>query len=687
MKDLSTTEIKPDEREALAWATSVEDGIGWQATKYPFEWQWIVNLAYLEGHQDFDWDPFSNRPIARGAKQRNKYVANKIAVAFETAVAQLTDSHPKFSALGNTASHEDRIASRVATKYLDAFWKARDMRNKLEQLVRWAAATGTGVLYNTTVQDPTTRQRIYIDPRSGAEIPAYALNDHAKRFLETQGLFFDYHSVEPDIEVESPFSIAFDGNAKDIKTARRMIHRKIVSVEEVYERFGVIVPNQEPPSYMAEFEQRLLSFYGAASIGPVSVGKQSQTGFNTTLIQEVISKPFAERTSDGKWKEWPNGRYCVTAGGRVIHDGENPYYAAGYKHGFPVSLFTFIPSLGRIWGKGLIQDLIGPQIAYNEVRRASIEGFKLHGNGKWLVPYGAGMKRGSIDATPGEVLLYKPVHGTPQHVQPNSFDGNAARELTVLARADLEDSAAQHDVLNSRVPGQIRSGPGMELAREGDLNRYGNISGRLADCVASACHNAIRLAAEVTEDSAIIESIGVLTPNELGHFRAAFLRGIKSVTVIPGSMAPRSKAMVLERVMNMIEIGALQPANSVADRAVLLNASEFNELDPEVLHLNQQRETALRENATLTAPIESGGFQPVQANSFDDDIIHLQEHYSEMMRPEYQYLPNFQKEAFRAHTFQHEQRIQQAQQAQMQQLLIAKGAPGPKGTPSPPKRG
>lgn len=688
MKDLTRGTIPQHEQESLAWAASLRDAANWLGVKYFFERQWIINLAYLDGFHDMAWSDYHRQPVM-SRKSQNKYVANKIAEKYETAVSMIAGQTPGFSSRAGSHSFEDKLASRLATRYLASFWEQRKMHEKIDELVRWAAACGTAYLLNTTLKDPSTRQRVYLHPDTKAQIPGSALNDGQRMALEEAGLFVDYFANEPDLVVENPFSVVFDPDASTIENARFMIRQKMMAVEEIWEKFDVVVPTVSLPDGMTEFESRMVTMFGpntAAIAAPLAKQTQSKGTAPRTAVEEYVSRPYVQRVAGGRFKEYPNGRYVVKAGGRVIIDDENPFYKAGFANGFNVTPFRWIPRLGSMYGKSFIEGMIGPQRAYNDVRRSMIENFQLAGGGKWMVPYGAKLQRDSISTLPGEVIEYNSLAGKPEHHLPATVDGAAVQALTATALTDLEDASGQHDVLNGRVPGQLRSAPGMELSKEADMIRLSPISTRLARCISDAGLNVCRTAAEIVSDDEFLEIVGPGHLAEIQQFRPAMLKGVRSIVVIPGSMIPRSRAMVMERVMGMVEIGAIDPSRSTADREILLRSIELNENDPELNNLTQQRSVAERENTMMSAPPDSPGFGVPKVNPYDDDIIHLQVHTELIMNPEFENLPPAQREIHMGHLYQHQQRLAAAQRAEEQRLLIAKGAPGPKGKPSPPRK-
>lgn len=686
---IETGRISEKERDALQWASHISSASGWELNKYPYERQWMVNIAFMLGHQDIAWNRETGVPEARRLpRHRSTYVANKILHMVEKAQAEICESSAKWTTKVRPGSgSEGRIANRVGKRVLEELWSDLDMQEeKLPELALWSITCGTGFLYNTVKTDPRTRERIYIDPKSKETIAASMLGEGMRRFLDQVGSYVDYMAPSPDVQVVSPFRVLIDPHADSLAKARTMQHWSSMSIDEVYEKFGVVVPRVSLPSGMLEYESRLRSFYGPATGAAYGASATVQPDTNSTALQEVIAKPYVAKIN-GKWKEFPKGRHVIIAGGVVVHDDINAFYDKGYKNGFPLTEFVWHKIPGRFWGESLVSQMLDPQRAYNDVRRREQDNFRVMGQPKWIVPFGANLKRKSINDAAGEVIEYnmmgggkpEPVIGTPYH--PGIVGGLATNAMT-----DLQDVASQHNIMGASTPSEMRLGPVMELAREGDRIGKRPIVGRLEKCVGSVGENLLVTAAEIMDETAFFELIG----DEFGigaeTFRVAILKNIRSVKVKRGSMEAGSAATDAQKALDAVQAGGLQPGVNANDRAMFLEAMNYGGYDPDIVAVNVEREVASRENDSMMAMVGTPEFRLAQVGPTDDDIIHLQTHAETMRSRDFQLLPEPQKQAVIGHYMEHAKRVQGAKQEQERQTLIAKGAPGQKGTPSPPKQ-
>ena len=685
---IETGRISDKEADALQWASHISSASAWELNKYPFERQWMVNIAFMLGHQDISWNRETGSPVARRLpKHRSSYVANKILHMVEKAQAEICESSAQWTTKVRPGSGgEGRIAARVGKKVLSELWDEMDMQDeKIPELVMWAITCGTGFLYNTVKSDPRTKERIYIDPQTKKTLPPSMLGEGARKYLDQMGAYVDYQAPSPDVQVLSPFRILIDPHADSLAKARTMQHWSSMSIDEVYEKFGIVAPRVSLPSGMLEYEARLRSFYGPATGAAYGSSATVQADQDSTAVQEVIAKPYVVKI-DGKWREFPQGRHVIIAGGKVVHDDINAFYESGFKNGFPITDFSWHKIPGRFWGESLVSQMLDPQRAYNDVRRREMDNFRVMGQPKWVVPFGANLKRKSINDAAGEVIEYNMMGGgKPEPVVPTPYQPAIVAGLANNAMTDLQDVASQHNIMATSTPSEMRLGPVMELAREGDRIAKRPIVARLEKCVSQVGENTLVTAGKVMDENAFFELIGDEYGIGAETFRVAILKNIKSVKVKRGSMEAGSAATDAQKALDAVQAGGLQPGVNANDRAVFLEAMDYGGYDPDIVAVRVEREVASRENDQMFAMI-GAGFKLAQIKPTDDDIVHLQTHAESMRSHQFDLLPEPQRQAVIGHYMQHAQRVQQAKQEQERQTLIAKGAPGQKGTPSPPKR-
>lgn len=681
------SDVSVQDSSALELLNKVEAAVDWMGNKQFFERQWAINQAFLLGHQDISWDRYGQQPYDRRfAKHRTTYTANKVIDAYEKAVTLLTQTAPRWASAPGTSSLEDTFASRVANKLLEHYEHELEMNEKDVELVQWAALTGTAFYYNTAQRNARTKQRIYFDPFSRQPMPAGALSDTLRRTLEQTGAYRDYYATEPDVAVLSPYRVIFEPAASSVDQARYMLHITPMSIDEIYERWDVIADQEDPPVGMTNWESRLRSFWGPMR-GSGARGDHENDD-KQTIVKEVVVKPHVEfNPRTGKYDEYPDGRHVVIAGGKIVVNDVNHYHVAGFRNGFPVTETVWHKVPGRIWGMGLVEIMIDPQKAYNDIRRRTLDMFRLMGQPKWISPYGAGLKRDAINDRPGEIIEFNASAGpAPQSVTPTPFPPHAVEHLAANASRDLQDSAAQHDLMQSRIPSEMRSGPAMQMAMEGDMMSLGPKNRSLERCRSRVGENLMRTAAEVLDDASLHEILGPQHGMDVTHFRAASLKGVKSIRVIRGSMMPESQGLIFQRALDMVATGGLNPQGSDADREVLIRASQFHEFDPEIQDATQERRKHERQVEMLFLPLEHPGFAVPLVNAWDNDQIAIKVLLERMRSPEFDRLPEVQQKLIEGKFELHAKRLRKAEESRMMMLMAAKGAPGQKGTPSPPKQ-
>ena len=688
-KDYTSRNLSRREEASIQWAREIGSLGPWSETKYPLEAQWMTNIAFMMGYQDLSWDNDRGRPIERRySSHKSRYVANKVLAKAEMLQAILSESSADWAVTPSTRSREDQLAARVGKQLLEKLWVDMEMQTvKVPELIQWAIVCGTGFLYNTTASNPRTRERIYVDPQTGNPIPGSLMRDAVRSHLDKMGSYIDYSPPAPDVEVMSPFRVMFDPRATSVETARYMVNWRVMHLDEVYERWGALVPSEALPAGMLQYEDRLRSFFGPTEGYGLAVSSATNMKEGDyTVVQEVVAKPHLHRTMDGV-KEYANGRHVIIAGGVPLRDGENEFYKAGFQNGFPVTEFVYHKMPGRLWGKAAVEDMLDPNRAYNQTRRDAMDFFRVMGSPKWLSPVNAKLKRRAIDDRPGEIIEFSPMGGmAPQPVTPTPFQPALVDNLAAGAVRDLEDASSMHSASHSFLPSDMRTGPAMQLAAEGDSMAKNPIVGRLERCVGMVGENTLLTAAKVMLPDQFIELLGSDYGPIAPTFTAAMLKGVKSVKVKRGSMRPSSAATEASMALDAVQTQALDPAGNRGDRAIVLRALNYEGFDPDMVSLEQERERAGAEMDMMMAIPGTPDFGLAQVQVFDDDDVHIEVHSARMRTREFQLLPEPQKQMVLGHLQEHLQNRQRAVEAQQQMLLMAKGAPGPKGRPSPPKQ-
>jgi hypothetical protein len=141
--------------------------------------------------------------------------------------------------------------------------------------------------------------------------------------------------------------------------------------------------------------------------------------------------------------------------------GETPDGLVGIHH------LVYTPMLGSPFGKGLIQDLVGPMAAYNMRRKQGLDYINLVNQPKVLVPENGNVT--SFNDRPGQVINFKPGF-KPEYMQLQSWPAGAERDLDRI-RGEMNDIAGmQNTSLGKQETGSM-SGVAIRSLAAQDINK------------------------------------------------------------------------------------------------------------------------------------------------------------------------------------------------------------------------
>ena len=152
-----------------------------QKERIPFELQWRLNIAFIEGNQYVQINEVAQTldRIPEDYWYEQREVFNHIAPNIESRQARLGKMRPVLKVRPGSSDKSDIRATKVSTQLLQSVQHEQKMRNKTHEVIRWLGLTGTccikiyGTRRRTLVPqiDPQTGEPM-VDPATGQ--PLYA---------------------------------------------------------------------------------------------------------------------------------------------------------------------------------------------------------------------------------------------------------------------------------------------------------------------------------------------------------------------------------------------------------------------------------------------------------------------------------------------------------------------------------
>lgn len=575
---------------------------------------------------------------------------NLIRAIVEGRVSAATQRIPGYEVSASTTDPEDVAAARLASKvafYGYEQWRMRRMARKATTL-----AIVTGEAFAMPYFDPHVgpfREVQIIDQETGEPL--------GESRLVGQG--------EVKIRVLSRTEVGWEPGL-DFEDSPWFIVRQARHPRETEQAYGLPAKTLKPD---AASQDRI--YTSASQVTPRLV-----------MVTEYYERPNPDR---------PQGRMLVMANGLVLFDGTYPSWnQQGEIVDEPIChrlSYTVDPANDR--DMSLVELLIDPQRTLNDAHSKISEWKNRVLNPQILAPVGS--IKGRITDEPGAIIHYTPVAGqVPQWEQRPSIPPELFRLVDVSREIMYELAAVDNP------PANLEAARARQLEIERAQQRWQAFLADLADWHARVMRHCLALVARYYTEARLLKIKGRFGPEVIRDFRGSDLRGQIDVTVLPGSIEPRTRQAVMQQIQWIATVfpGWLTPEVALAalNGGTAEKLLESYELDVARAHqvierLKEGPEAFLSE--PITDPSQPPSWMP---RPFDNIAVHKAVFADWMKTSDYEMAPEPVKEAANLYwqglEWLEAQKAarQAAMQAQMaQQLGMANASRSPvKGMPSLP---
>ena len=353
----------------------------------------------------------------------------------------------------------------------------------------------------------------------------------------------------------------------------------------------------------------------------------------------------------------PLGRWVTVANGRLIEE-EKAYPCPDL--GSPVlHKLCYMIDADSDRDRGLVRDLIDSQRIVNDCGNKQVEWKNLALNPQVMAPIGSMQQR--LSDEPGAVFEYIPVGGMEPKWRvvppiPPELEGMKNSAINMLGRI-----AAQND-----IPHGVEAGRAIASLLERDANRRSAFISQLAEFHSHLMRHCLYLVQKHYTEARLLRLRGRFGWDVIRDFRGIDLRGQVDVRVYPGSIEPRTRAAIEQRVLNFADRQWISPQQAM---------SAINGGTAEDLIQDYELDIAWTNHSIQAIKDMEGGFTaPEQipvARPFDNHDIALHVLTSWMKTQDYAMLGKGPQEAANLLMQQHEQlkADKQAQEAQAQQQM------------------
>ena len=159
-----------------------------------------------------------------------------------------------------------------------------------------------------------------------------------------------------------------------------------------------------------------------------------------------------------------DGKYGVVMGDKWLFKGNSPIKR------IPVQFIRYTNLPDKLWGTGMIANILDLQNLYNKVRNQIVQNVELMSNPKWLIPKTSGVNGSAIRGTPGEKIYYNAAGGAPQQLEMKGMPSYVLDHVAKLQSEMLDVAGVHSTTLGKRAVG-VTSGKAIEALANQDVSQ------------------------------------------------------------------------------------------------------------------------------------------------------------------------------------------------------------------------
>lgn len=650
-------------------------------------YMWMQNLHFLLGDQHIYYNQISRQFELLPTTRHNDFIprptTNLIQPVVTTMVSNVTRTKPNADVTPNSSNEKDISASRMSKKVQDCKWEDDNMQEKMIDAAYWALLCGTvfrkdywDSSYGKIVRIPMTEmvQKQYLDGMGQLQ-----MTTEEKPVYDEQGspMFDEIPLGDNAVEIIDPFRIIVDPNASNENSMNWIMEtsiQKLFWIRENFDKQGngytgeaVNVKEEVNLSTMVELRQRLktLSVRGTGTYFGSSVGYETSIK-NAAIVKELYIRPT---------KNHPKGQMIVSAGAKILYQGDSPYYDGTPDSWHPYTIFRWELIPGRFWGKSLVEDLVEPQRRINAIDSLVVLNRKTMVSPQRLVPHGSGVPEGYWNGAPGLQIQYRPVGANgakPEIIPGNPLPAQVYQEREVT-KNEIAQISGTNEVLQGLRPPGVTTASGLQLLLEQSFNKFAPQIHRWEKFIERGETKKLKLIAHFYREPRpeFINKLRALnkdiTDVEIVNFIGADLRNNCQVRIEAGSSIPRSNAAKTQQLQELAQSGVLGDlVNDPLAKQQFLERMGVVGFD---VNFEKDVKRAQWENEML----DNGNLNGISILEFENHQIHKQLHTNRVKEPAFLKMPPDVQQGYLQHIQQHDMYLQQQQLQQAQQQALMQG--------------
>lgn len=570
-----------------------------QAERKFYEANWQLNINFFIGNQYSYITP--NGDIMETGKQyfwQEREVYNHIANIIEIRQAKLSRVRPSLTVVPFSDDEGDVACAKTSKKILKAVSHNKNISKILAQGTMWSEICGT-VFYKIDWNNDGGRV-IGVDENKGV-----------------------IREGDVDITVVSPFEIYPDSNTyNNVDDCNSIIYARTFHKDAVKNIWGIDCEGEDINVYTLD------SITTAGGLGYTSMSSAvaKKLKKDQVLVLEMYEKPTIE---------YPNGRFIIVAGDKLVYMGELPYVnKENGKRGFPFVKQACIASPNCFWGGCIVERCIPIQRSFNAIKNRKHEFLNRLTMGILAV------EDGSLDIenleeeglSPGKVLIYRQGSDAPKMLSNSSVPIDFQYEEASLL-SEFTNVSGVSDLLNGGIAMSNASGVALQLLIEQDDIKLLSSSEELKNVAKDMAKHILRLYKQFALTEHTTRIIGDNGTVELFYWKGS---DINSEDIVFETESEINETLAQKRSMifEILKAGLLEDENgklSSSMRSKVLEQLGFgvweNSQDMNALQIAN----ANKENIEMVL-----GDKKLLPKEIDDHTLHINEHIAFMLGGDYE---------------------------------------------------
>lgn len=606
-----------------------------RSERKPLEAQWMLNANFLIGNQYVDINPKTNQLFQTENSEVYDWLEhecfNRIAPLYSTRLAYLKKLQFVMSVLPRTNELEDIAKAEVSSAILRNFQMTSNFEAKKDSFMAWAEVTGTafwlswwdrfaGEKYAEVIKE--------IPTEDGIEVSRDVI-----------------YEGNVDYGMLSPYEVYPESIYKQrIEDQRSIIIEQVMSVEDIYDRFGIEVDGQKISTFNITPKITNGGFGYKAAVSTLN----SQEVENACRLVTYMERP-GRRHPDGVLAMIVNGEH-------LVHYGTMPY------DDIPLQKYTSFEVAGQFFGKSFIEDEIPLQRAYNNLVNM------IHSHARRVAVSSYAVEEGSIEniedyqcegLEPGGFLIYHSGSNVPIPIQVPNFPSQLLNERVQLENHMMYVACLSILQAEGSTPSGVTSGTALNTLQSNDNTRLALQGGYLRECMRHLAKTWLSIFKRYASLHRAVQYVGT---NDVGSAIIWSRENITDYDVIFDTQNELevSEAEQRERFLQAYQNGAFTDASGKIPQKIKNKMASLSQGDyyKSLMSVNERQiQRAERENALFSERLIIPRIRDV-----DDDDIHIEYHKSFVLETKFELLMDSNKNAcelFENHIKMHEERLNQ----------------------------